>query len=300
MSIFDGSGGQIETILSQKELLGLSSQLKDKTLPQESIVRLCDVLNSFKLLALKFVPESEIFAFTTSVFRKMDDWEDVFAAIRERTGITPERLSGKEEARLDFVGVSHSIPDKFGMLVDTGGGSTELVSFENGAIDRISSVPVGCLQLWVKHVRALRVTDSIQKDILGEIEKALDKFDWPKKKYPTLIGVGGTARTALKMSKALFGTHPESSTFPVEHLKAMRKDLKKSSPSIYQTLYREAPDRIVTFYPGLLILEEAAKRAKSKQMLISVFGVREGFYIDRVLKQGSAPGDNQERPGSQS
>jgi exopolyphosphatase/guanosine-5'-triphosphate,3'-diphosphate pyrophosphatase len=284
MCVFEENNGNIETIFSQKENLGLAGQVVDGILPTESIQSLCDGLNHLRTLAEKFVPASEVHVFTTAVFRRIDNKEEALELIKTKTGLTPVHLSGKEEARLDFVGVTHATNIKTGFLIDVGGASTELVSFADGEIDRIASVPVGCLELYAKHVKALAVTDSIKKSINSEIDKAFDKFDWSKLKIQTLIGVGGTIRTALKLSKAIFGLDKESVSFPATYLKEIRKELQKNSSDAYKALYKVSPDRIVTFFPGLLIVEEAAKRLKCKEVFVSKYGVREGFYIDRVLK----------------
>ncbi|MDR2351727.1 MAG: hypothetical protein LBF22_00965 [Deltaproteobacteria bacterium] len=298
--MFDYSNGQIETIFSQKENLGLASQVTDGILPSESIQNVCEVLKHFRTLALKFVGENDVHVFTTAIFRRIDNKDEALEQIKTESGLEPVHLSGKEEARLDFVGVTHATKLQSGFLMDVGGASTELVNFTGGEIERIASVPVGCLELFTKHVRTLVVTDQIKKSIKSEINKAFDKFDWSKLKISTLIGVGGTARTALKLSKALYGTDKEDDSFPTEHLRNLRKALQKNSPEVYRTLYKVSPDRIVTFYPGLLIIEEAARRLKSKEFYISKYGVREGFFIDRILKLDTSTTESKTDPESTS
>jgi exopolyphosphatase/guanosine-5'-triphosphate,3'-diphosphate pyrophosphatase len=284
MCVFDYHNDEITTVFSTKENLGLAGQVTDGVLPSESIQNVCEVLKHFHTLALKFVSENDVHAFTTAIFRKIDNKEEAMEQIKLDPGITPEHLSGKEEARLSFVGVKHATGRQSGFMLDVGGASTELVSFADGEIERVTSTTVGCLELFSKHVRTLVVTDQIKKSIKAEIDKAFNKFDLAKLKSVTLIGVGVTARTALKMSKAMFGTDKEDYSFPTEHLRNIRKGLQKHSPEVYRTLYRVSPDRIVTFFPGLLIIEEAVKRLRSKEFYVSKYGVREGYYIDRILK----------------
>jgi exopolyphosphatase/guanosine-5'-triphosphate,3'-diphosphate pyrophosphatase len=284
MCIFDYKDGEIQTVFSQKEIVGLASHISDGKLPLEGIFKVCDVLRHLRFIALKFVPENEIFSFTTAAFRAIENRDEAFDLIRAETSMEPVPLSGAEEARLDFVAVRHATKEENGFLMDVGGASTELVRFSDGAIDLMASMPVGGLELCARHASSFALTKSVKKDIKAEIRLELGKFDWDKMKIATLIGVGGTNRTALKMSRELYGTDKKSDTFPAENIDHMIAALEDKNPQVFQALLKVAPDRIITFYPGLMILEEIIRHLRPQQIKICKYGVREGFYIDRVLK----------------
>ena len=52
-------------------------------------------------------------------------------------------ISGETEAELDFIGASHAVEVTDGLLVDIGGGSTELVPYKKGKIKEAISIPLG-------------------------------------------------------------------------------------------------------------------------------------------------------------
>ena len=68
-------------------------------------------------------------------------------------------ISGEEEARLDFVGATRTNNIRDGVLIDIGGGSTEIAEFLEGAVISAASMPVGSLNLYVKHVEDVFPTE---------------------------------------------------------------------------------------------------------------------------------------------
>jgi exopolyphosphatase/guanosine-5'-triphosphate,3'-diphosphate pyrophosphatase len=127
-------------------------------------------------------------------------------------------------------------------------------------------------------------SESEKRAMRLEIRSRFDAFDWSDAPCPVLIGVGGSARTALKLSRALLGADRSVAAFPAAHVRKLLEMLENLSSGVFQALYKAAPDRVLTIYPGLLILEECAERLRCDEIRISKYGVREGFYIDRVLK----------------
>lgn len=59
----------------------------------------------------------------------------------------PEILFGEEEARLGFLAVKSEYDVENGIVIDIGGGSTEIVVFEEGEIRELTSIPIGALNL---------------------------------------------------------------------------------------------------------------------------------------------------------
>ncbi|GHS88997.1 hypothetical protein AGMMS49957_11430 [Synergistales bacterium] len=282
LCVFEYNGGEIETLFSQKEAVGLAGYVRNGFMERGGVHQVCEVLRGFRDLALKFVPMNDIRVFATASLRNVNNKSDAISIIYGETGLSPEELSGDEEAYLDFIGVTHGTKLSDGFLIDIGGASTELVSFSNGVPTEKISLAVGCLGLYTKFMRGPLVAKSEKSKMRYEIRDLFNAFDWNNASVKTLIGIGGTARAALKMSQALFGA-PQNG-FPAKHVKAIRRMLEKSEPGVYQTLYKNAPERVLTLYPGLLILEEAVKRLGCEELHISKYGVREGFFIERVLK----------------
>lgn len=69
-------------------------------------------------------------------------------------------LSGEEEAELGFSGAGPISSISKGVLVDKGGGSTEVVEFNENDVIAASSLPVGSLNLYNRHVKKLLPSDN--------------------------------------------------------------------------------------------------------------------------------------------
>jgi exopolyphosphatase/guanosine-5'-triphosphate,3'-diphosphate pyrophosphatase len=284
LCVFDFRDGTIETVFSQKKAVGLAGYIRNRELEPDGILRVCEALKWFRNLALKFVQESDIHVFATAALREITNRTDALSAIHSETGLLPETLSGDEEAYLDFVGFTYGSKLSGGFLIDIGGASTELVRFSGGLPEKKISLPVGCLRLYSEYMSGPIISRQEKKSMLRKIRRLFDTFDWSGDRCFTLIGVGGTVRTALKLSMILFDADRSGVSFTAENVRVLRKMFENSSPGIFHALYKAAPDRALTIYPGLLILEEAVGRLDCAEICVSRRGVREGFYIDRVLK----------------
>ena len=284
LCVFDFRDGAVETVFSQKKSVGLAGYIRDRELEPDGIRNVCGALKSLRNLALKFVNERDIHVFATAALREATNRTRALGAIHSETGLWPETLSGDEEAYLDFVGFTYGTKLSAGFLADIGGASTEFVRFSGGSPEKKISLPVGCLGLYSKYMSGPIVSGHEKKSMLREIRGVFDTFDWSGGRCATLIGVGGTARAALKLSMILFDIDRGNACFPAANIRALRKMLENSSSEVFHALHKAAPDRVLTIYPGLLILGETARRLKCAEICVSRHGLREGFYIDRVLK----------------
>ncbi len=73
------------------------------------------------------------------------------------------------------------------------------------------------------------------------------------------------------------------------YLGMLVKIFKKGDVNLCRKIYKIAPERMLTIQPGLTILNELAKRFGTSEVVVSRYGVREGYLIEHVLKNG---GDN--------
>ena len=291
LSIFRYEDNNIINVIQQKEVTGLAGYINKNNLELEGIQKACDVLRSFKEIAIRFVEENEIHAFATAALRSILNKDQALEMIRHATGLLPAVLSGEEEALLDFMGASHFTECKDGILIDIGGASTEFVRFENAQPVQLASMPVGCLNLYAGFVDKVIPTEKERKKIRKEIRVHLDKLGWTaEKNFPLIIGIGGTVRAAHKLSCGLFSLSKDQNEMPAIYVRKILNDLKQNENRIFHTVYKLIPERTLTIYPGLMILNETIKRFGCKSIFVSGYGVREGYLIDRILKEGGATG----------
>ena len=294
LSIFKYEDGKIRLLQNKKAIAGLAACVEGGGLTEIGISKACFVLNRYKdILKAQNIENYSVFA--TASLRNINNREIVLNEIKERTGIIPEVLFGDEEARLDFIGVKNSCELSRGVLIDIGGGSTELVLFENGEIKRLASIPIGALNLQNKAVKGIVATDREIKKMKKIINKAIDELQWDfESNYETMYGIGGTSRAALEISKELFNIPAEEKSITKINVKEIVNKLRSADPEEYKPVYKINPERIFSLAGGFVILNEVIKRFGCEVINISKNGIREGYFIDRILSQTNNEAENNE------
>lgn len=284
LSIYECEGSEITQLINKREMAGLAGYVKkDGMLAEAGIRKACTILAGYKEVFAGFGIE-EYGVFATASLRGAGNRDKALEAIRRETGLSPEVLTGEEEARLDYIGVNHAMPMGTGLLCDIGGGSTELVVSKEGAIEHLCSLPVGSLGLHAKYVDGLLMSDKERHQVRGVIRKAMGKVDWVgRDTLPQMCGVGGTLRALHKLSCELLGLPADAREVPAKNVKKLCKMIRDKE-FFYQTVYRIVPERIFSIQPGLMILREVVDAFGCQQIAISQSGVREGYLIDRMLQ----------------
>lgn len=283
LSVYQYQEGLISLLINKKVMAGLAGYVSGGALTDAGIKNACEVLGDFKEILYRFgVEESAYFA--TASLRNISNREEVLTTIFHATGVLPEIISGDEEAQLDFVGATHFLPLEKGILVDIGGGSTELVLFENGAIHNLISLPIGSLSLHARFVEGLLPRRQERKEIRKAIRKELDKLDWAFTPGTCICGVGGTVRAFFKVARQLFHIPSSGPQLDTAYIGQVSGILSDKEHPLYQTAYQIMPERVFSLLPGIMILEEIACKFDCATILQSLHGVREGYLIERVIK----------------
>ena len=283
LSIYHWEGQQFKLLMNKKEMAGLAGYIKDGVLSDRGILVACQVLAGFKALLENF-DIRDIHVFATASLRNIVNTEDAVDTICSVTGLPVEVGSGSDEAAFSFLGatVGGGAPAT-GLLADIGGGSTELVAYENGVITSGCSLPMGSLSLFTRHVSGLFPTREERHAIRDEVEAELERAKTQGVRCAHLTGVGGTIRAAAKLCNDLSGADQSNRSIPAEEIRALYKDLKKGDQATLRQILRIVPDRVHTILPGLAILNAVLKSYEVETVLVSPCGVREGYLLRRVM-----------------
>ena len=291
MNVYDVNDGKLKVLFSKKETVGLASYVRGQYMSGAGVERVIQVLTEFRAVLENLnIPEMHVFA--TAALRNVKNSQEAVEEINRRTGIQVQVISGREEAELDFMGAAIESNIKKGLLVDIGGGSTELVAYKDGGIISAVSIPKGSLNSYNKYVKGILPTKeerkAIKKDFVAKLD-GLQAFEGSNK-YKLICGVGGTVRAALKLDKLFFGESLAEDILPVAHIgyiiKAMeQKDNREKFLKNMSLLLDVVPDRIRTIMPGMIILYAVAKRFKCDAIMVTKTGVREGFMYNYVLAE---------------
>jgi exopolyphosphatase/guanosine-5'-triphosphate,3'-diphosphate pyrophosphatase len=187
----DGAEGErITTITGLKRGAGA-----DGRVAADALERLDACLAGYGARIAAFAP-GRVVALGTSAVRDAPNRDAVAALVRNRLGVPLRVLGGEEEARLAFAGARLAAPDDGPVLViDVGGGSTELVWGDAGGPDGAVSLDVGSVRCSERHLRHDPPLAEETNALAGEVEALARLHVSRLSPPPPVIGVAGTVTT---------------------------------------------------------------------------------------------------------
>jgi exopolyphosphatase/guanosine-5'-triphosphate,3'-diphosphate pyrophosphatase len=202
---------------------------------------------------------------------------------REAIGHPIEIISGVEEARLIYLGVAHTTPSEGGhrLVVDIGGGSTELIVGEGLAAQRLESLYIGCVSMSARHFADGVITEKRMKRARTsaqlEIEPAMSRFR--RSEWDSAFGASGTMRSVAD-TLAAHGA-------PVGHITRdgiewLLDECLKAGDTAKLKLAGLAPDRQDILPGGLAIMVETFDMLGIEGMRVADGALREGLLYDLV------------------
>jgi exopolyphosphatase / guanosine-5'-triphosphate,3'-diphosphate pyrophosphatase len=211
--------------------------------------------------------------------------EEVIAAIRDRTGITVEVISGEEEGRLAYLAVQAGLGVTEGSLVvfDTGGGSSQFTFGRGPKVEERFSVNVGA----VRYTERYGLTDAVGPEVVDEARAAiaadLARLDG-RPRPDELVGMGGavTNMTAVKLELASYD--PDR----VQGAVLDRAELDRQI-ELYRSRDAEARRLIVGLQPkraevilaGACIVRTVMDKLGQQSLTVSDRGLRHGLLVHR-------------------
>ena len=271
--------GEPRQMLNSKQAAGLAGYVdREQCLSPKGIQKAIEVLKKFQAI-LDSVKPRETFVFATASLRNVVNTKQVIQAIRVACGLEVRVLTGKEEALLDYQGAFRALNTQNGLLVDIGGGSTELVRFQDGKAEFVCSLPMGSLNMFNRFVRDVVPTPEELKHISEYACDLLRDAEFPMEEAACLYGVGGTCRASCALNDELFEEQSGYAGYPCKRLKKVRKLLKEDRRQLISAIIKAAPDRVHTILPGMAILEAVANRYHCDSFSASPYGVREGYLL---------------------
>lgn len=285
LCIYEYNGGEVKSLFQRKTMAGLINYVENEILSKKGIARACEILMEYKGILENFKVEQEnIFLFATASLRNIANTKEAIQEIHETTGMQVELLSGEEEATLDFSGATHFVNMTEGVLVDIGGGSTEIVIFRDKKILKASSMPVGSLNSYALNVKKIIPKEKERKAIREKVMENLSLLEIEREEIKNICGVGGTIRAFAKLEKEMKNSKEQNERIPVTHIKKILEQINNSHKETLKPVLQTIPDRIHTIIPGMIILDTIAHYFGSEEILVSDYGIREGYLYDRILK----------------
>ncbi len=237
---------------------------------KEAIIRTVHELKQMQ----KYIDESQtrIVAVATSAVRDACNANELLAAIKTATGIDVKVISGRQEALLSYRGALSAIEFSSPIVVvDIGGGSTEIV-FKNNGDFKVFSSNVGAVRCTENSASPTKIFE-ILKEPLDNVRE-LDSFK--------LLAVGGTATTLAAIHKQLSVYDPEkihASSVNIVDLAEIMFDLAGKSPDERKKVPGLQPERANIIVAGLLILWVIMTYLHCDEVVISEADILNGIVL---------------------
>jgi exopolyphosphatase/guanosine-5'-triphosphate,3'-diphosphate pyrophosphatase len=265
--------GKIKVIRQEVKETRLGEGFREGELTSASISRTLDVLEQWKKeLVLEGIENATIFA--TSAVRDASNRDEFVQLVKNRTGENLRVLSGEEEAWYSFTGAvgGFDFPKENCLLIDIGGGSTEIAGFENGKLNGFS-MPFGAVRWKVMAYRHFDVKRAMSTQITLRNFDQIDHF----------IGVGGTITTAGAVLNSVTEYTRESIhgyALDYQTLQALKGRLSAMTLEERKQVTGMPEARADIILYGLEILEILFEILNMPQLYISDWGILDGILAD--------------------
>lgn len=288
--------GSYRMVDQAKEMVRLSEGMgEDKNLKPQAIKRALDTLKLFtKLMEIRRV--DMVIPVATAAVRQAGNRELFLEKVAQETGLQLMVISGEEEAYYDYLGVINTITVENALILDIGGGSTELVRVEKRKMKAVASLPYGAVNLTDYFLNKDGLSPSSLYVLARFITQQLDSIPWLKELAQedlSLIGLGGTVRALAKMDKRKTG-------FPLESLHNYilnRAEVHYAYKQVTTVGWEERghipgvdKDRADIIPAGFTIVKTLMEYLGAPRLIVSGSGLREGAFFEnyfRVIQAGS-------------
>jgi exopolyphosphatase / guanosine-5'-triphosphate,3'-diphosphate pyrophosphatase len=232
--------------------------------------------------AARALGAEKILSAATAAVRDSGDGNEFLAQVKQRAAIDLEVVSGDTEAQLSWLAVKNGLkidPALSTLVVDIGGGSTELIRVEAGRDLEVVSLQLGSVRLTERFVHHDPPIAREAADVRLAVDEALRALGWDCKP-DTMVGIAGTVATvcALVMNLEKYDpaqvhghrlTHQEVLQ-AISRLASVPLEERKKLPGV-------EPARADVIFAGAGILERVMAHFALDHVIVSDQGVRWGL-----------------------
>ncbi|MGE5344496.1 MAG: HD domain-containing protein [Acidithiobacillales bacterium] len=287
-----------DEVLREKEMVRLAQEtLSTGVLSEEAMADGVDCVKRFAELA-RAAGASRITAVATCAVREAENGADFIRRVRRETGVRPAVISGEEEARLTMRAVRLDLPASCDplLVVDIGGGSTEIAVASGTGIKLSESLDLGVVRLTERFVKSDPLSGKDAERLRRAIRSRLKKLRKPvrRTRFRTAVGTSGTILALAQIARALRGRTPPGAG----HLSVGLRDLRRAVKILSRTTIKEKarvhglePERRDIITAGGVLLLEVMEILGIETLLVSERSLRDSL----VLETPAGPRGGEER-----
>ncbi|WP_373539887.1 HD domain-containing protein [Chamaesiphon sp.] len=246
----------------------------------------------------KSLNAQQILAVATSAVREAPNGNEFVRSIETELGLAVNIISGQEEARRIYLGVLSGVEfnNTPHLIIDIGGGSTELILGDSDEPRTLSSTKIGAVRLTSEFVPKNPVSDRdlmyLQAFVRGQLERATDEIEANLRsgEAPKMVGTSGTIETlAAILNLDKNGQIPErihGFAIQLSELRNLIQRLRRMTVAERTTIEGMSERRAEIIIAGAVILQEAMTMLGMPSLSVCERSLREGVIVDWMLTQG--------------
>ena len=235
---------------------------------------------------------NEIVAFATSAVREAENRDDFIERVREETGVEVRVISGPEEARLIWTGVvsGMELASRSAVLIDIGGGSTEVIVGDSTGHKMLESLKLGSIRLsnrFFDHPNPVSLTDfaKVKAYVQGVALPVIQKVT--KLGFDMALGSAGTINTlgdivSKRTGEAVSGQR--TTGFKTSDLREAIHAMCKMTLEERVRVPGMDPNRADIIMGGAAVLLTLLEEFGADRLNVSYRGLRDGILLDHLLK----------------
>lgn len=263
------------------------------TIDQAAMGAALKILRDMKNKAVQKGASNPI-AVATSAVRESDNGEEVLSQIRNELALDARMISGREEARLIYLGVLWSMPTLKGRfaIIDIGGGSTEVIVADRHRTYFTESYKLGAARLttrfFKKDTPTAQEIRELHDEVRGMLRPAAARLS-ESGGFNQLIGTSGTVQALAKLHRAGLkkSQQPELDGYiltleAVEDIVSYLEEASLNGEKIKDV----STDRNRTILAGAIVLLETMRSLNVNQIVVCTSALREGVVVDLFLQGG--------------
>jgi len=274
---------QVYPLDSLREPVRLAAGLTaDKHLDDAAQARAIECLKRFGE-RLRGIPPGAVRAVGTNTLRVARNARDFMPRFEAALGFPIEVVAGREEARLIYLGVAHSLPatPEKRLVVDIGGGSTEFIIGAGNQPHKLESLYMGCVSYSLRYFPDGRIGKSHMKhaELAARIEVETIRKQFSRKHWQQAVGSSGTARAIGDILEANGWSASGISGGGMERL---RGALLKAGDAAKLELPGLREDRIAVLPGGFAIMSAIFAELDVEHMALANGAMRQGILWDMI------------------
>ena len=297
--IADVEGSRVTPVVRRAEITNLGEGVdKSGVLLDAAIERTVAQVKEYYECIRSFdetdAPVASLVAVATSASRDAENSADFVAALQE-IGVELRVIPGAREAQLSFLGAANDFRNKPLLVVDIGGGSTEVIGgathdCEGSAMPDITleyshSFNVGCRRMTERFLSANPPTLENYTDARAWALSELAPFAQVCEGERSIVAVAGTATTAISIHKAMEVYDPErvhGAIMTREELRALFDRMAFMSLEEKQQVVGLQPQRASVIVAGFIILDVILELMGQHSFVVSESDILQGLVIEEA------------------